>query len=122
MIVRFGPWNKEKVVSLNIIISFIWLLSVTIIFPFYQVVWETLSKDKTLIVVPQNSNLIEIFDATPQLYVGCFFTPRFNRHISISNYINCHISISNYINRHISISNYTTNPLSALKPSSSTTW
>ena len=82
MIVRFGPWNKEKVVSLNIIISFIWLLSVTIIFPFYQVVWkEALSKDETLIVVPQNSNLIEIFDATPQLYVGCFFTPRFNCHI-----------------------------------------
>ena len=111
MIVRFGPWNKEKVVSLNIIISFIWLLSVTIIFPFYQVVWEALSKDKTLIVVPQNSNLIEIFDATPQLYVGCFFTPRFNCHISISNF-NCRISISTS----------TTNPLSALKPSSSTTW
>ena len=119
MIVRFGPWNKEKVVSLNIIISFIWLLSVTIIFPFYQVVWkEALSKDETLIVVPQNSNLIEIFDATPQLYVGCFFTPRFNCHISIATYQYCHISIATYI----SISTSTTNPLSALKPSSSTTW
>ena len=38
MIVRFGPWNKEKVASLHIIISFIWLLGITIIFPFYQVV------------------------------------------------------------------------------------
>ena len=41
MIVRFGPWNKEKVASLYIIISFIWLLGITIIFPFYQVAWET---------------------------------------------------------------------------------
>ena len=104
MIVRFGPWNKEKVVSLNIIISFIWLLSVTIIFPFYQVVWkEALSKDETLIVVPQNSNLIEIFDATPQLYVGCFFTPRFN----------CHTHLKLAIIQ---------NPFSDLKQSSSTTW
>ena len=61
MIVRFGPWNKEKVASLNIIISFIWLLGITILFPFFQ-----------------NSNLVEIFNASPQLYVGCFFTPRFN--------------------------------------------
>ena len=37
MIVRFGPWNKEKVASLYIIISFIWLLGITILFPFYQV-------------------------------------------------------------------------------------
>ena len=37
MIVRFGPWDKEKVASLYIIISFIWLLGITILFPFYQV-------------------------------------------------------------------------------------
>ena len=40
MIVRFGPWDKEKVASLYIIISFIWLLGITILFPFYQVAWQ----------------------------------------------------------------------------------
>ena len=79
MIVRFGPWNKEKVASFYIIISFIWLLSITILFPFYQVACLASSKTTILRFSPQNSNLIQIFDvSTPQLYVGCFFTPRFN--------------------------------------------
>ena len=101
MIVRFGPWNKEKVASLYIIISFIWLLGITILFPFYQVAWLAA---KLLIGTspPQNSNLIQIFDvSTPQLYVGCFFTPRFSKFVKMS---------------------ITQNLFSALKPSSSTTW
>ena len=87
MIVRFGPWDKENVISLYIIITFIWLLGITILFPFFQ-----------------NSNLIEIFNTSPQLYVGCFFTPRFNCNLSGS-------QTGDY-----------TKSFSALKPSSSTTW
>ena len=37
MIVRFGTWNKEKMISQYIIVCFTWVFGITILFPFYQV-------------------------------------------------------------------------------------
>ena len=37
MIVRFGTWNKERMLSQYIIICFTWVFGITILFPFYQV-------------------------------------------------------------------------------------
>ena len=37
MVVRFGTWNKEKMLSQYIIICSTWVFGITILFPFYQV-------------------------------------------------------------------------------------
>ena len=37
MVVRFGTWNREKMLSQYIIICSTWVFGITILFPFYQV-------------------------------------------------------------------------------------